>query len=1147
MIPELYGKNKTRTSGNRIAYLPDCISCTVTEERNGVFECFMQYPVTGAGFSRIQLERIISVKPNHSMSDQLFRIYRISKPMNRIVSIYAQHISYDLSFKPVMPFTQSGITPSLLLSNLLEGTGFESGTNISASKAFDVKEPKSVRACLGGSDGSVLSIWNGEFTFDNFLVSFRSARGADRGVCIEYGKNMTDLEYDSDNSTVYTDVLPYAFINEQCITLNEKTISIADPGVTVQKTLFLDLSDQFSGSDSITQAQLRNAANAYITNNGVGTLLPSITVSFEPEAVGNSILDNVNLCDTVTVKYPDYDIEAKAKVTKTVYDPLLERYESITLGNAKSSMAETLQKQIADVGKKNEHVIDRFATIMESAINDATESITGGAGGNVVIHQDASGKPYEILIMDTDDISTAQKVWRWNSGGLGYSSNGYSGPFTTAITAQGQIVADFITTGQLTANLLKAGTIASFDNSSYWNLENGNIKVTGDIVANSLSLGSGVTIPYSKISSRPDLTIYIQKDGTIGTTPAEGATGFKVSSAGLLQAANAVIYGKLYASGGKIANFEIAGNTLPSNGFWKNTLSVINVNSSAGKQYAAFIRGGSAHNNAVIGIKEMASSEESNNTNWNDVAEYNFYVRADGKMMAKNAEVTGDITANSLTLGSGVTVPYSKISSTPDLTLYVKKDGTIGSTPAEGATGFKVSSAGLLQAANAVIYGKLYASGGKIANFEIAGNTLPENGFWKNTLSAIHVNTSANKQYAAFVRGGAAHDNVVLGIKEMASNKASNSTNWNDVAEYNFYVRADGKMMAKNADVTGDITANSLTLGSGVTVPYSKISSTPDLTVYVKKDGTIGSTPADGATGFKVSSAGVLQASNAVIYGKIYASGGTIGGWDISANKITNTSASGYEVGIANFNNTDASSRVFYCLNTETNKNVFRVNRNGHVEAADLKITGGSISIGSNFNVDSNGICDASALTASGLIATDAVVTGLSLIGDMEMTTGSLIKMYCGNSWNIVFRYYNNAVCVGADAKVLRLCGSAAYLGSSGTTAVTSDARMKRDITPLDEKRETFFGLLEPVNYKYNEGHRTHTGFIAQQVKEAADEAEIDTEDLAAYVNIINDDESVEHALRYEEFIALNTHMIQKLMKRVDELEQRVQELEARQ
>lgn len=154
--------------------------------------------------------------------------------------------------------------------------------------------------------------------------------------------------------------------------------------------------------------------------------------------------------------------------------------------------------------------------------------------------------------------------------------------------------------------------------------------------------------------------------------------------------------------------------------------------------------------------------------------------------------------------------------------------------------------------------------------------------------------------------------------------------------------------------------------------------------------------------------------------------------------------------------------------------------------------------------------------------------------------------MYCGNSWNIVFRYYNSAVCVGADAKVLRLCGSAVYLGSSGSTAVTSDERMKKDIVPLDEKRERFFEKLEPVNYKYIEGHRTHTGFIAQQVKEAADEAEIDSEDLAGYVEIENDG-SKECALRYEEFIALNTHMIKKLMSRIDQLEARVAELEARQ
>ena len=191
------------------------------------------------------------------------------------------------------------------------------------------------------------------------------------------------------------------------------------------------------------------------------------------------------------------------------------------------------------------------------------------------------------------------------------------------------------------------------------------------------------------------------------------------------------------------------------------------------------------------------------------------------------------------------------------------------------------------------------------------------------------------------------------------------------------------------------------------------------------------------------------------------------------------------------------------------------------------------------------GVCNASALTANGLIASQAAITGLDLFGDMEMTNGSSIKMFCSDSWNIVFRFYNSAVCLGADSKILRLCGKNVYLGLSGTTAVTSDARFKTEIVPLDEKREKFFSLLQPVNYKYTEGHRTHTGFIAQQVKEAADESEIDTEDLAAFCEV-ESDEGTEYALRYEEFTALNTHMIQKLMQRIDALEQRVAELEAK-
>lgn len=110
-----------------------------------------------------------------------------------------------------------------------------------------------------------------------------------------------------------------------------------------------------------------------------------------------------------------------------------------------------IQSQITQIGQQIENPNSSFNQRQENAINNATSWITGANGGYVVINKNASGQPYEILIMDQPTIAAATKVWRWNQGGLGYSSNGYNGPYTTAITQDGAIVANFITTGTLNA------------------------------------------------------------------------------------------------------------------------------------------------------------------------------------------------------------------------------------------------------------------------------------------------------------------------------------------------------------------------------------------------------------------------------------------------------------------------------------------------------------------------------------------------------------------------------------------------------------------------------------------------------------------------------------------------------------------------
>ena len=195
-----------------------------------------------------------------------------------------------------------------------------------------------------------------------------------------------------------------------------------------KKTLIVDLSSEFDNDEEISETKLKAKADEYITNHAVGTLVPSISVSFEPFTSYDSDLDSVSLCDTVSIEYEDYGIQAKARVTKTIYDTLLERYTSIVLGEAKASMTDTLQKQISNVSAKAIKQTERFAKRMDTAIEDATKRITGASGGYVVTNVDENGQPFEILIMDKPTIDTAKKIWRWNSAGLDLSS-------TTDITA----------------------------------------------------------------------------------------------------------------------------------------------------------------------------------------------------------------------------------------------------------------------------------------------------------------------------------------------------------------------------------------------------------------------------------------------------------------------------------------------------------------------------------------------------------------------------------------------------------------------------------------------------------------------------------------------------------------------------------------
>ncbi len=456
MTPLLFTANTTVFNTNGIGALADAVSCIVTEERNGMFELEMQYPITGLHYTEIALSSIILAVPGDGRTRQPFRIYKITKPIRGIVTVYAQHISYQLSHIPCMPFSagSAGLALAGFKTYAAEACPFEFWTDVTTVGNYSQVIPASIRSRLGGVEGSILDTYGGEYEWDGYTVKLHAARGADNGVTLRYGKNITDLTQEESIASTITGVCPYwAGTDGITVTLPEKVVSSESAAnYPYPRTVPLDLSSEFEEKPTIEE--LRAKAQAYILKSGIGVPAVSLDVSFvalwqTEDYKDIAPLERVRLCDTVTVLFDKLGVSAKAKVISTVYNVLLDRYDHIELGDAKSTLAGT-------IASTNQTVAEKTSTsFLQAAVDHATGWITGANGGCHVIRKDADGRPYEALMMDDYDIAVAQKVWRWNIGGLGFSRNGYNGPYTTAITQDGRIVADFITAGTLNAAMVK--------------------------------------------------------------------------------------------------------------------------------------------------------------------------------------------------------------------------------------------------------------------------------------------------------------------------------------------------------------------------------------------------------------------------------------------------------------------------------------------------------------------------------------------------------------------------------------------------------------------------------------------------------------------------------------------------------------------
>lgn len=459
-----------------IGTLSDAISCEVTEERNGEYKLTMKYPRTGQHFADIVDRAIIVAKPNYTDSAQAFRIQKITKPINGVITVNAVHISQDLTGVPVLPFTATSAATACagLMSHAAVANPFTITTDKSTSASFKVDVPSSVRSWFGGKEGSLIDTFGGEWHYNNYTCMLEDSRGTDRGVVIRYGKNLIDIKQERNIANVYTGVLPYWYDDETDTLVKATQISVSG-NYNFSRVLCLDLSDDFENQPSTSQ--LISRANRYISANNIGTPKVSLKLDWAQST------DRVDLCDTVTVKFEELGISARAKCISATWDVLKDRYSEIEIGDAKSNIADTIVSlQVED--KKIGTVSNR----MVRAINNATALITGNEGGYVVMHTDASGTPYEILVMNEPEIANATKVWRWNQAGFGYSSNGYNGPYGVAITMDGSIVANYITSGSLSADRISGGTIDATD-VTITNLDASNI-TSGTLSADRIGAGS---------------------------------------------------------------------------------------------------------------------------------------------------------------------------------------------------------------------------------------------------------------------------------------------------------------------------------------------------------------------------------------------------------------------------------------------------------------------------------------------------------------------------------------------------------------------------------------------------------------------------------------------------------------------------------
>lgn len=393
MIPTLFGADDSVWIGRGMGALSEATNCLVTKGGELTYELEMDYPANGRHYSELVERRIILAKPDQVDEPQPFRIYRITKPVKGMVTVYAQHISYDLDGVVAWPFTASSATDmaSKLKWSEAPASRFSYSCDFSFSQEFENKKPTALRSLLGGGDQTWAGVFGGDLVVDGYSISLKQNGGTDRNVTIRYGVDLIDARMEQNIADTYTGIVPYYDGGNDEEPVIGHDIYVENPP-PYKKVKAVDVSEYISSTP--TREDVDAVGRRWLQDNNIRK--PVVSLTLEYAQLHDKV---VQIYDPIHVLIEKLGLDLTAKVSKTVWDVLRERYKSVEVGDVRP----TLGGAIYDASRLKKGLLP--------AERIAPRSVGGGALKRGTVTESEMGKNSVNVNQIVDGAVRSEKIY----------------------------------------------------------------------------------------------------------------------------------------------------------------------------------------------------------------------------------------------------------------------------------------------------------------------------------------------------------------------------------------------------------------------------------------------------------------------------------------------------------------------------------------------------------------------------------------------------------------------------------------------------------------------------------------------------------------------------------------------------------------